>query len=290
MGDFSAAWLRLREPVDHAARSAALTREVLGALPPGEPRILDLACGTGSNLRYLRHQISIFDAETNAGRQESRSDPDWLLVDHDPSLLALVPAAPNVATLQRNLTSLDAGLFDGRSLVTASALLDLVSETWLRALVAQCRARRAAALFALTYDGRIAFEPAEPDDALVRDLVNQHQRTDKGFGPALGPAAAATAADLFRAAGYVVRSAPSDWRVTRTTAPDALQNELIDGWAKAAAEMALDRRASIDRWRSKRLDHVANGGSLLVVGHHDLAAVLSDDARDARLASGATGV
>jgi hypothetical protein len=113
---------------------------------------------------------------------------------------------------------------------------------------------------------------------------------DKGFGPALGPAAVASAADLFRAAGYTVRTAPSDWQLSRSSAPDALQNQLIDGWADAAAELAPDRIASINRWRRTRLDHVADGRSLLVVGHHDLAAVVSDDARDARLASGPAGV
>jgi hypothetical protein len=278
MGGFSAAWLTLREPVDHAARAAALTRDLLGALP-GELRILDLACGTGSNLRYLRGQIRTLDAE----RQQSARDSDWLLVDHDPSLLALVPSAPGVTTLECNLTPLAAGPFAGRTLVTASALLDLVSEPWLRALAAECRAHLAAALFALTYDGRITFEPADPDDVLVRDLVNQHQRTDKGFGPALGPAAVASAADLFRAAGYVVRTAPSDWQLSRTSAPDAMQEQLIGGWADAAAEMAPDRRASIDWWRRTRLDHVANGRSRIVVGHRDLAAVPSDDALDASL-------
>ena len=272
MGDFTAAWLRLREPVDHAARSAVLTREVLGAIPAGELRVLDLACGTGSNLRYIGAEV-----------QNARPDPDWLLVDHDAALLALVQAVPNVRTVEHDLRSLDDYLFEGRSLVTASALLDLVSESWLRALASQCRAFGAAALFALTYDGRISFEPAEPDDALVRDLVNRHQQTDKGFGPALGPAAVATAAHLYRGAGFMVRTAPSDWVLSRTSAPDELQNQLIDGWAAAAASVARDKATSIDRWRRKRLDHVATGRSLLTVGHQDLAAVPSDDARHARL-------
>jgi hypothetical protein len=260
MGDFSAAWLRLREPVDHAARSVALTREVLRALSSDRPQILDLACGTGSNLRYLGGQIS-------------RLDPDWLLVDHDPSLLGLVPPAPNVRVIEHDLTSLDDHLFEGRSLVTASALLDLVSEPWLRALASRCRAHRSAALFALTYDGRMAFEPAEPEDALIRDLVNLHQGSDKGFGPALGPAAASAAADLFQSMGYVVRTAASDWSLSRLSAPDELQEQLIEGWAEAANVIARDQRAAIDGWRVRRLDHVANGRSLVTVGHQDLAAV-----------------
>jgi SAM-dependent methyltransferase len=290
MGHFSAEWLSLREPADHAARSSALTRDILGALPAGELRILDLACGTGSNLRYLCGQILHVNTQLDAERQDPRSDPDFLLVDHDPSLLALVPSAANVTTLERDLTPLDADLFDRRSLVTASALLDLVSEPWLRALVLQCRAHGAAGLFALTYDGRITFEPAEPEDALVRDLVNQHQRTDKGFGPALGPAAVAGAVGLFRSVGYDVRTAPSDWRLSRTSASDALQNQLIDGWAEAAGAVSPDKARSIDGWRWRRRDHVAAGRSLLIVGHHDLAAVPSHDARHPRLDAVAAAV
>jgi hypothetical protein len=277
MGEFSAAWLGLREPVDHAARSAALTREVLRTRR-GPLRILDLGCGTGSNLRYIGGQVLHFNIESPAGCGNTRPDPggpDWLLVDHDPALLAHVPSAPGVKVLEHDLTSLDDRLFRERTLVTASALLDLVSESWMRRLTAQCRAQRAAALFALTYDGRLAFEPAEPEDGLVTALVNRHQQTDKGFGPALGPAATEVAADLFRHAGYDVQTASSDWMLSRASAPDALQDQLIDGWAAAATELAPDRAAAIDRWREARHHHVASGRSLVTVGHQDLAAVPS---------------
>lgn len=260
MAGFSAEWLSLREPADHAARSIAVARAALDALPDRDPRILDLAAGSGSNLRYLNGQV---------GDQAS-----WLLVDHDPVLLARVPSAPNVETRCLDLSGLDdRAIFDGRSLVTASALLDRVSEHWLRALAARCAGAGAAVLFALSYDGRIVCSPPDPDDGEVVALVNEHQRTDKGFGPALGPAATECAERCFRELGYVLLRAYSDWTLT----PEwrGLQRQLIDGWAQAATEMAPQQTRIIDAWHERRQAHLAAGWSTIIVGHEDLAGVRS---------------
>src|SRR2546423_15020792 len=75
MTAFSAEWLALREPADHASRSLLLTRTIGSVLPPtGELLVLDLAAGTGSNLRYLSPHL--------------RRPQRWLLVDRDEALLA----------------------------------------------------------------------------------------------------------------------------------------------------------------------------------------------------------
>jgi glycosyltransferase involved in cell wall biosynthesis/SAM-dependent methyltransferase len=261
---FSADWLALREPADAAARSDRLARAIVASWTPGEElRVLDLGAGTGANLRYLSARLP--------PRQR------WLLVDHDPALLARA-AQPDhesvlVETCRRDFAALatDAAvdLFGGRALVTASALLDLVSADWIVALAARCRAAGAAVLFALTYDGRIECAPSDRDDDEVRDLVNTHQRTDKGFGLALGPDAASCAARAFADAGYRIERERSDWVLT--PASSELQRQLIDGWASAAAEVAPARAAAIDAWRRRRLAHLAAGRSELVVGHEDLA-------------------
>jgi SAM-dependent methyltransferase len=262
MAGFSAEWLALREPADHAARSMDLARAVLETLPGDRPlRVLDLGAGSGSNLRYL----------LDAGSM--RAQPaDFLLIDHDPALLALVPKAPGIETRCMDLATLDdRRIFDGRAIVTASALLDLVSDQWLHALAARCAECGAAVLFALTYDGLIECSPEDPDDGSIVALVNEHQRTDKGFGPALGPDAPGAAARCFEQVGYQVQRSRSDWRL----APDRpeLQRLLIDGWAQAATEIAPARARVIDGWRDRRLAHVAAGWSELVVGHEDLAGI-----------------
>ena len=144
----------------------------------------------------------------------------------------------HVETLQLDIGVLnDRVLFSGRHLVTASALLDLVSESWLRGLAAHCRAEGASALFTISYNGRSSCEPREPEDDLVLDLFNRHQRTDKGLGgPAAGPEAAETAARCFAETGFHVHRVPSDW--TLAPSEQDMQRLLIDGWANAATETA----------------------------------------------------
>jgi hypothetical protein len=267
MSGFSAEWLALREPADHAARSALLTHDLAAVLDGRRPlRLLDLAAGTGSNLRYLSDRLP----------PEQR----WLLVDHDPALLAQAllrmprgARIEHVDTREQDLSAPEAiasAMFDGRALVTASALLDLVSEAWLRSVAARCRDAGAIVLFALSYDGRLRCAPEHDADAMVRDLVNQHQRTDKGFGPALGPDATDAAARCFAGCGYAVRREPSDWSLT----PDqsALQQQLIVGWADAAAAMVPERISVIESWRAARLAYIDARRSHIIVGHEDLVA------------------
>lgn len=285
MSGFSADWLALREPLDEQARSPALARLLRRRLSSApRRRIADLATGTGSNLRWLAPRLG--------GSQE------WLLLDHDPELLAALPHAlarwarsrgyavsaahdelrvtaagfDAVARWRQNdlVADLDRLPFAGRQLVTASALLDLVSEPWLRRLAERTRAEGCDLLFALTYDGRMDFDPAEPGDERIRGLVNRHQLGDKGFGPALGPAATWRAAALLNRIGYRVWTRPSDWQIDPSRA--AAQAELLTGWTSAAQE--LRPGPDSDRWLSLRQAHIRSARSSMRIGHRDLLALL----------------
>jgi len=256
MSDFTADWLDLREPVDAASRSMRLTRDVAAILPRYRAiDILDLGAGTGANVRYLAGKLPL--------------PQRWMLVDRDERLLSRASRAWASRCLDLQHAVLDASLFSGRALVTASALLDLASEAWLQALVARCREAGAAVLFALTYDGRMDFAPAELEDEAMCELVNQHQRTDKGLGPAEGPAAVARASELFTAAGYYVEREASDWELTPES--HELQRQLIAGWADASVATAPDQSAAVADWRARRIAHVDAGRSQLIVGNKDLA-------------------
>ena len=78
MTGFSADWLSLREPADTAARPSALIDWLAPSLPRDRSvHVLDLATGTGSNLRYLALRLG--------GLQQ------WVLADHDSALLSAMP-------------------------------------------------------------------------------------------------------------------------------------------------------------------------------------------------------
>jgi SAM-dependent methyltransferase len=265
---FAADWLSLREPADHAARPQALTQSLARRFASaGRLRVLDLGAGTGSNLRYLAPRLPCAQR--------------WTLVDHDRALLARAVEACESAsrggwplleleTTVLGLAALSARDLTGFELVTASALLDLVTTDWLRRTVEQCRRARATVLFALSYDGSARWDPAEPEDDIVRAAVNAHQRRDKGLGPALGPAAGSTVAELLTAAGYRVSVEPSPWRLGPADA--ALQEQLIAGWAIAAAEQDPSLAAPVRRWTARRRAHLAAGRSRLRLGHVDVLA------------------
>jgi hypothetical protein len=267
-------WLALREPLDAAARSDRLTRRIADTIGSHDPlHVVDLATGTGSNIRYLMNRLPARDQR-------------WLAVDASAILLAELPIRMSawgaarlecqIETRQMDLAALDApDLFVDRHLITASALLDLVSEAWLHRLAARCREAGTAALFTLTYDGRSSCSPSEPEDDVVRDLFNRHQRTDKGLGGvAAGPDAAGCAVRAFADAGYSVDREPSDWVLG--VDDSSLQRLLIEGWARASAEIAPEAATMIADWRNRRLRHVDAGRSRLIVGHDDVAAWLPD--------------
>jgi hypothetical protein len=161
-------------------------------------------------------------------------------------------------------------LLAAADLVTASALFDLVSRSWADALIAAASHARAALLAVLSYDGRIGWTPADPFDPRIRQLLNRHQRTDKGFGPALGPEAARWLERQARRAGAVVISRSSDWRLNGGQA--ALQRALLPGLVAAARAIAPAEEGAIDGWLKDRLATVEADGSALRVGHRDLFA------------------
>lgn len=263
MTGFDPGWLALREPADHRSRNAALAEALAARFALRDTvSVVDLGCGTGSNLRAL------------AGLLPKRQT--WTLVDYDPNLLERAREALSewatastrkgdgsleleydgrrlhVAFRQADLNAdLDAALGPAVDLVTAAAFFDLASPAFIRRLAAAVAERKAVFYTVLTYNGIQLWTPRSPADSQMAGAFNRHQMNDKGLGPSAGPTAPAHLADQFRLAGFSVEEGDSPWRL-RTPADAALIAELASGYAAAVAETGAVDARTLERWQARQ--------------------------------------
>ncbi|GAA3338146.1 hypothetical protein GCM10020358_17160 [Amorphoplanes nipponensis] len=262
-GEFSSAWLTLREPADADARARDLVATL--RLPAGDELVIrDLGCGTGSMGRWL--------APLLPGPQR------WVLQDRDPALLAhaaahLPSAAADgspvtVRTAEGDVTALTVADLADTSLVTCSALLDLFTAAEVMALAEVCVASDTPALFTLSVVGEVTLDPPDPRDAVVAEAFNAHQRRSAGGRQLLGPEAVGAAAGAFAAAGAKVCVRPSPWQLGPEHA--ALTVQWLRGWVAAAVEQRPE--LDLDDYLAARTAAAEAGRLRVTVAHQDLLA------------------
>ena len=188
----------------------------------------------------------------------------WVLHDRDPALLALaagrLPAAaadssPVVAeTRTGDVTALTAADLAGAGLVTASALLDLLTAAEVDALATACAGARCPALFTLSVVGRVELVPGDPLRRARRRGLRRSPAPGGRRPPPAGPGTpSAPAAAAFDARGAEVDLRPSLWRLA------AADRALTEAWllgldrrgGRGAARPAGGARTSSAGWRRR---------------------------------------
>jgi hypothetical protein len=246
--------------------------------------IHDLGGGTGAMARWL--------APLLPGPQH------WVVHDRDADLLAVavadlpgpgpgghVPDAAVAVTVEAkhsDITRLHPRDLAGASLITASALLDLLTAAELTGLATVCAGARCPVLLTLSVVGRVALTPRDPLDRQVAAAFNAHQRRATDRGRLLGPDAVAHAVAEFSRVGCDVLVRPSPWRLDASHAD--LTAEWFAGWVGAACEQQPELAAEADAYVHRRLTQARAGDLQVTVGHADLL-VLPRAALSARMPS-----
>jgi SAM-dependent methyltransferase len=273
-------WLALREPADAAARARDLV-EVLVDHPPATGRrvIYDLGCGSGAMGRWLAPRLP--------GRQH------WVLYDRDPDLLAAAraecpgPAADGAAvtveTKRSDISRLRPDDLVGATLITASALLDMLTQDELARLARLCVATECPVLLTLSVIGRVELTPGDPLDGRVAAAFNAHQRRGTDRGRLLGPDAPAAATEEFGRLGAEVLERPSPWKIGASNAE--LVTEWFAGWVAAACEQEPELAAETAPYTRRRQAQATAGRLAVTVDHADLL-VLPARSPSARISPG----
>lgn len=264
----SPSWLALREPADAEARSRELVEQLVSVAPrDGVWVIHDLACGSGSMGRWLAPMLP--------GEQR------WVLHDRDGRLLDIAAADPPLRSRDGAPVTLEPRRSDIRhlvpedltaaSLITASALLDLMAGPELDRLVDLCAGVRCPVLVTLTVTGRIGLQPAERLDAPFAAAFNAHQRRASAAGRLLGPDAVGAAVEAFSRGPVDVILRPSPWRLG--AGQQDLAAAWLDGWLSAACEHDPSLRGRREAYASRRLAQLRAGELRVTVDHTDLLVV-----------------
>jgi SAM-dependent methyltransferase len=270
MSGFDPGWLALREPADHAARAHEVMARVARYFAARDSvRVVDLGCGSGSNLRGTfahlpdRQKWTLVDYDArllDAARETLGAWADQARETVDGLVLEKAGKTLTVGFRQADLSAGIVPVLDAfPDLVTAAALFDLISTDWIERFARDLSARRLPFLTVLTYDGRAVWTPAHDDDARVLSAFNADMTRDKGFGPAAGGQAPQALVTAFAAQGYATLSGDSPWVLSRES--DAgLIDELARGIAGAVPGSA--------DWLQARLQATS-----CMIGHADLFAV-----------------
>lgn len=205
----------------------------------------------------------------------------WVLADRDAGLLAHVADAlpprardgsPITAEVRElDVTTLTAADLAGVDLVTASALLDLLTAEEIDAVAAACVGAGVAALLTLSVTGQVRFEPAEPRDVPMAAAFDAHQQRTVDGRALLGPRAPTVAEEAFVRHGAHILSRASPWHLGLDDVD--LVVAWLQGWVAAAVAQDPDLARHADAYLARRLEAAEQGRLRVTVGHLDLLAL-----------------
>lgn len=252
-------WLELRAAADAAARSADLVQAAAALRPVGRLVVHDLGSGTGAMMRWSAPLLPV--------------PQSWVLHDADAGLLsrAAHPALPiAVRTSVEPLHALEPAHLAGASLVTASALLDVLTVEEARALVEAAAAAGAPVLLSLSVTGAVELDPFDPLDSAFRAAFNDHQRRTLHGRRLLGPDAVDVVEGLFAGAGWRVRRAETPWRLG--PGDRELLAAWLEGWLAAAIQQTPALADGAVAYRRRRRAELEADALRATVHHRDLLA------------------
>lgn len=269
-------WLEARAPYDDAARQQSMpllesaAQTLLESTDPGDTvTVVDLGAGTGKSAAWFRRHLGPLLPDRQLA---------WHLVDgHAPSLELAGEAVPDAGHLLSVMSDLPAALGEhlaetsgrpapGSLLLTCSAVLDVLTQVDVDAVLDTLNRYRGLGLFLLSITEHWHLDPADPRDEQLARAFADHQR----WGGKLGAHGGQTMAESARQRGIAVGTSESPWQLRAPQDVEFIQRflaERVDAMLEAEPDL---QREAVD-WLELRT-HQAGGdeGLTVTVDHLDV--------------------
>jgi len=230
---FSKSWINMRVEYDEASRSSVLVDHLNKLSKKHEIDLIDFCCGTGSFLMWALNKNISFQ--------------NCILVDHDIKLLKSIKSnlrthLKSKYTIQSNTNNLDL-------LIKKNNIL----------------------YFSLCFNGLVKWTPTNTFDKYILTFFNNHQRSDKGFGNALGYKSIES---LRKKAGKLnlnIRVADSPWIIKNKSEKDTvfMKRYLLDIRKSLFHMEGIDKNI-LRKWYEDKKYDLENKKIRLYVGHNDV--------------------
>tara|TARA_B100000900_G_scaffold154893_1_gene131547 strand:+ start:1629 stop:2501 length:873 start_codon:yes stop_codon:yes gene_type:complete len=281
---FSKSWINMRLEYDNYSRSNILNKYLKNNKYMPDIDLIDMCSGSGNFLIWLiKNELSfneytLIDNDTNLLKSIKsnlrKNIPKDLKIKSNTNNMNLILCKDKFISSKVLIKKNDCDNFNYKTkrfhIISYSAALDLMSKSSIIKAIKRVNNLNAI-YFSLCFNGIVKWTPTNTFDKYILSFFNKHQRTDKGFGEALGPESIDFVNRYSIKQGMKVTTKHSPWIINNKTNQDKIfMNRYLLDIKKALFHMeGIDRNILRNWYKDKKRD-IEKKSIKLYVGHQDI--------------------